>query len=333
MFTDAGFSTLNYARSAEATIVVAGKEMTRDGSIVCKGSPIDFYSREIGRVVRSTIAAEACASANGIEVGLWHHAMLTELCTGVTVDLRPKQGDTSPLRNPFVAYRTPEAQQQLSATSSATENECSWISCKFAPLCSEFLSSGSAAVVCAEHGTKINGGVIYQCAPQESLAQLNPGQEDGEPKLPSVDFLSEADCIRPETRQWAPMTLIKVIALSDCANVFAAVSNLQPRSVDKLTNLSLRFIRDLSQQIHFSFLDAIYNIADTSTKISGNRRLYYLICESRRFVLSFSVESSLRMIVRRASRRMRWGNKHFLPVSIFRNCSFSENEIYFSQFY
>ena len=51
---------------------------------------------EISRVDRSTLAAEACACANGIEVGLWRHSMLVEIFTGNTKDLRPRKDDTFP---------------------------------------------------------------------------------------------------------------------------------------------------------------------------------------------------------------------------------------------
>ena len=103
VFTDAGFTTLTNARCAEECIVVAGCEVSRDGSISCRGSPLDFYSRKIGRAVRSAIGAEEFACANGIEVGLRHHSTLVEILTGITTGVRPEKEDTLPLRNPSQA--------------------------------------------------------------------------------------------------------------------------------------------------------------------------------------------------------------------------------------
>ena len=65
--------------------------MSRNGSICCCCSPVDFYSRKISRAARSTIAAEARACANGIEVGLWRHSMLVEIFTGIATYLRPEK--------------------------------------------------------------------------------------------------------------------------------------------------------------------------------------------------------------------------------------------------
>ena len=297
VFSDAGYGTLRGSRSVEAAIIVAGKEISRDGSIVCRGSSLDFYSRKIGRVVRSTIAAEAVALANAIEVGLWHHAILTEIITGEFIDLRPNNEDTFPLCTPFRAHRAGDLSSS-ETTESVEAGANTWLcssECQFEPKVGLFYEQGKAELLCVSHSCCIDGGPIYVCRPGHECP--NPAERSCAAESDSLLFpvhqtwlenvLVQSELEHPNLAKREAMTLLKVVALSDCANVFSAVSNWQPRSIDKLTNLSLCFIRDLSQQIHFSFLDAEFNLADTSTKNVGNKHLFYLLCDTRRFVLSF----------------------------------------------
>ena len=122
-----------------------------------------------------------------------------------------------------------------------------------------------ARLECSIHGEAMSGGSVYR----------EEGVESGRIR------------IHPELEPWAPLSLIQVIALSDCANLFSAVGNLQPRATDRLTSLSLCFTRGLAQQIHFSFLEAIYNLAGSITKLLGSRKLFCRLCHSRTFALSF----------------------------------------------
>ena len=301
IFSDAGCATLQGRRSVEAEIVIAGREITRDGSIVCRGTALDFYSRKIGRVVRSTIAAEAVALANAIEVGLWHHAILTEIVTGEFVDLRPNREDTFPLRTPFRAYRDRESSsQEVDGVESlgANTTQCS-AECRFGPRVDLFSERGTAELLCSAHSCRIDGGPIYAC--QSGCVESSCSAEADLCLFPVHqqkwlgNVRAQPELAHPNLSEKEAMTLMKVVALSDCANIFSAVSNWQPRSIDKLTNLSLWFIRDLSQQIHFSFLDAEFNVADTSTKNVGNKHLYYLLRDTRRFVLSFVGRKKLKL--------------------------------------
>ena len=231
------------------------------------------------------------ALANAIEVGLWHHSILTEITTGEFIDLRPNNEDTFPLCTPFRAHRAldlPTSERCDSAEAGATTLMCS-VECQFEPRVVLFAEQGKAELHCIEHSCSIDGGPIYAASERSGLILIT--QNDA--RKENVRVLPEL--VHPNLAEREAMTLLKVVALSDCANIFSAVSNWQPRSVDKLTNLSLCFIRDLSQQINFSFLDAEYNLADTSTKYSGNRHLYYLLCDTRRFVLSFVGRKKLKM--------------------------------------
>ena len=78
-FIDAGYATMRGDRSVEASIIICGREVSRDGTIRCMGSIIDTYTRCILRCARSTIAAERVSCANTIELSIWHRACLTVL--------------------------------------------------------------------------------------------------------------------------------------------------------------------------------------------------------------------------------------------------------------
>ena len=93
--------------------------MGREGSPICAGSPLDFYAREISRVCRSTISAEAIASANGIELGLRRHA-ITELISGKVIDLRPRGEGPFPRRAPFLDPSTLSETTKIPGNARAT---------------------------------------------------------------------------------------------------------------------------------------------------------------------------------------------------------------------
>ena len=344
-FTDAGFASLRDRKSIETAIFLFGKEVRRDGSIQCIGSPIDFYSRKIGRCVRSTISAESVAAANGIEVVLWLHSVIYEIVTGKIVDGRPNTEDTFPLCTPF--------------KQAEVINECSG-GCNFHVNVERFLKDEKAVLQCVFHGTTISGGSIYekmkptvikeegvnwdpvgsgvqdlhgfgktpQILSETDESDTNPSsygpdreekqsvlmqegivESDRNPSTKSMNevvstnpfrkpelhsrlaeepVLTKALIPHPEQVQISCLTDLKIIGLCDCANVFAAVSNWQPRSQDKLTMISLSFIRDHLQIVNFSFLDAYHNISDAGSKDGGNSFLFYRLVNTRKFIISFA---------------------------------------------
>ena len=70
------------------------------------------------------------------------------------------------------------------------------------------------------------------------------------------------------------MPPIKIIGLTDSANAYASVTNLQPRSADKLTRITLAFLRDLTSRVAYSFIDAHLNIADCGAKRNVNLGIF-----------------------------------------------------------
>ena len=97
---------------------------------------------------------------------------------------------------------------------------------------------------------------------------------------------------------------VQIIALADASNVYTATISQQPRTVDKLTKITLSTIRDLSATFHFSFLDSHSNVADYGTKIQCNLQILSKLCRQSVFAISFAG--------RRESRRL----KNLLKMAI-----------------
>ena len=104
--------------------------------------------------------------------------------------------------------------------------------------------NGRALLTCGAHDQQVEAGELYRN---------------------DTPILLYSDCKRPQKDQIGDYTFLKVVDLPDCANIFTDVENWPPRSVGKLTSLSLCFIRDVLRSINFSFLGDAYNVADTST--------------------------------------------------------------------
>ena len=276
VFGDAGFCTLPGQKSIESCIIVAGREQSRDGRIKCLGSPIDYYTKKISRCVRSTVAAESAAARNALELGMWHQASLSELIFGRTFDYRLQTEDALPLCNPFkpfcptthinlVLCAQCSERNDFDSSSSLEVHACPKLS--WSPIVNSYLSSGSAVLRCDTRSQSMSGGDIYRV--KES--------ENRERRL----------CMHPDRSSIADKSPMKVIGLTDSANAFSAISNIQPKSVDKLTKISLAFLRDISAEAHMSFIDAPFNIADAGTKVNANVAPFLKLCESRQFSLSF----------------------------------------------
>ena len=248
--------------------MACGREVGRDGSIRCVGSPIDFYPRKTGRCVRATLASDAVAAENGIEVALRHHSAITEISSGLVIDLRPNASGPIPLRAPFSGkgYVLRPGEIFLLGKRNATEsgNVCRKQECGFHANASLFSQREIAPLFFPQHSTTMSGGAVYHAT--------------GEDVAPAI--------AHPECKP-CPTTMVKVIALSDSANVFAAVSKWQPTSTDKFTAISLALIRDIVRHIDFSFLDACFDIADGPTKPNGRTALFLKLRVRRQFLISF----------------------------------------------
>ena len=274
-FSDAGFASIRGEKSVEASLILCGKEVSRDGSIRCMGSIIDSYARCISRCVRSTLAAESVACANSIEDGLWHRTLIMEVLYGVFVDSRPSIGDPFCLNNPFDL--PPDDIQICEEDVSETQNDDQWsIDHEL------FMSTQECKLVNRDRNKWLDGGAIYQ----QSNGNIKPDLKT------SMNVSKYASI------------MIQIISLTDSANVYTSAITLQPRTVDKLTKITLSFIRDLVSTVHFSFLDAHFNPADAGTKHGGNRSLFQQIVDRRSFVISFLGRKEIQRIKER--KKLAW---------------------------
>ena len=77
--SDAGFATRRGERSIDHGLIILGREVSRDGSIICGGTIVGSVARCITRFVRSTLASEAAACANSMELCLWNRTCLADV--------------------------------------------------------------------------------------------------------------------------------------------------------------------------------------------------------------------------------------------------------------
>ena len=79
----------------------------------------------------------------------------------------------------------------------------------------------------------------------------------------------------------------KIILLTDCSNAHAAITQLQPRAVDRSLRILLCYVRDHMSRMSMSFVDATFNIADAGTKARGNEHLWRRLTTSNDFTIGF----------------------------------------------
>merc|ERR1712110_605176 len=78
-----GYGTLHNSCSIESSITILGFPEERDGVLYCKGHLIDFFSRKINRINRSTLSAEAVALSNCVDMSIWYKGVISEVFTGI----------------------------------------------------------------------------------------------------------------------------------------------------------------------------------------------------------------------------------------------------------
>ena len=67
----------------------------------------------------------------------------------------------------------------------------------------------------------------------------------------------------------------RLVNLADCANIYAAVLSLNPKSVRKLTEIYLCYIRDSVSNGALSLIDDSANLSDVGAKSDGNVTIFF----------------------------------------------------------
>ena len=102
----------------------------------------------------------------------------------------------------------------------------------------------------------------------------------------SVNHLkSEFSIIYASPRNGAEF--FRIASLTDCADAYAAISSIRPKSARKLTKINLSFVRDSLSVVVLSFVDAGTNAADTHTKLRDSLRIFPHFRITGRFRISF----------------------------------------------
>ena len=100
MFVDASFGALPLNASLESFVLSLGKVRGRNGDITVRANILDFGSKRIYRVCKSSVGAECVAISNGADLGIWVRILTIELLTGVflreLLDTKNSYSITSP---------------------------------------------------------------------------------------------------------------------------------------------------------------------------------------------------------------------------------------------
>ena len=240
------------------------------GSISIQGSAVEAYTRKISRCVRSTTSAEGAAIANLIEGTFRVQSYTCELVLGFFFDIRVRGREPFFLENPFEDAPPNETAQDQLQKMEPIASVCG--------KCSTFIGTQvgkdfRAKGVCRPCANKMNFWKIYHTLGERALSDDS------------------------RTLQQQMMPPLKIIALTDSATAFASVANIQPRSVDKLTKLTLVFQRDISARVFFSFVDAFHNLADAGPQISGEVGICLRACREGEFTISFTGRKKLQQFL------------------------------------
>ena len=126
VFVDASYAALPDLSSIESVVVILGKVKSRDGDIMAVGNIIDFRSKKIRRVCKSSLAAESIALSNGCDLSMWLRMLTIEMCTGLflreIVDAENGYSAVSPFG---YAPGNQEIEMELQDLAMADETECS----------------------------------------------------------------------------------------------------------------------------------------------------------------------------------------------------------------
>ena len=127
-FADAGFSALAGSHSIEGSVTILGKVINRYGVVRCHGYLIDRRCAKIQMVCKSSLAAEAHASATAADQALWLQVYLAEIFTGSYQISQITPPTEYPLPDPFGVSPTDQevaAQRRQEITSShPTDYNC-----------------------------------------------------------------------------------------------------------------------------------------------------------------------------------------------------------------
>ena len=100
-FSDASYGTLRDSGSVESACVLFGIPLSRDGTVLCRGHLLTWYTRRIHRVCRSAANSECVALNSAVDLAIYLQVVIAELLTGrYNVDFSTRTS-VLPMMNPF----------------------------------------------------------------------------------------------------------------------------------------------------------------------------------------------------------------------------------------
>ena len=127
---------------------------------------LGFYVRKIARCARSTVASEAIAARNSVELGAWHQHHLREIIFGRLYGSRIREEGPLPLPNPFNVKEWNVGLEKVFPKNNLGEIEAEKIEpiadhqCQWGRNCDRFQQTGKAWAECSSCRKSLSDGDI-----------------------------------------------------------------------------------------------------------------------------------------------------------------------------
>ena len=229
-----------------------------------------FYSHEIGRTCRSSVAAECIALANLMGVVLWVKTALTEILTGEFTRGKIEAADVFPLPKHF-----------------------------------QTAGSGIDRPVGLE-GEEELGSPVFLLAPMPRRSTVIKNSETGciyfqhtcdtcqvNRMIPMTLLQKHYGSIYQSTSEFD----IHCLVMTDCSNCFATINNVSIRCSEKVAKIQMSFIRDMLRLMTVSFTCGSFNLADLGAKQRGNWAIFKKLLETGYFELTFLTRKECRALL------------------------------------
>ena len=264
----------------EASIIIVGVPVHRDGIAQCAGSMLKWHSRRLTRVCRSSAQSEALALSNCGELTLYCQIVVAEVFSGEFQIQFLRQAEACTMVNPF----------KKSASPADILAELKMVPISKPPcVVSKRASAHATGIVslcghCFETGSSMWSEVI--------------------PSYLSVFGTRDVNTSRPS---------VHAIVLSDCANVVSSLTG-NPRCREKSSRLIRSHLQELKKFMAISYCSAPMNIADVGAKVQRNLSIYRQFVSEGSFSIGFLSRSECKVLMRSnigpySSKYFKWREK------------------------
>ena len=283
-FTDAGFGSLTNHFSIESNFLVLGRAAKRDGIAHCHGGLLDHRCAKIHRVCRSSLSAEAHAAITAVDWSLWFQVFLIELFTN-HFEVRKISPPTSfPLRNPFGKSPTDNEVcgevKQMRANAANQDSKASHRGKSKTPVIMDngnvFMAGGTSCSEIQLECARCQTSICVDLKHPIIAASFNYSSES-----PEIVYDEK---LKGNNHR---MDLFKSLVVTDCCSLYSCILRFQPNAIERCVEILIGYLRDIQNLIVFSFIDAIVNLADVSTKHAGSMQLLESFFKTGKFMLSF----------------------------------------------